>query len=386
MDYSRASWTRFDRRAEELLITCMKKDAVGSRAREIAGLIRSGADLRAAGNMAAAKGVSWLAYRALIFFTPSDDKGREAMRALQVSCGTSSVANEYYKEELKRVLRYFSERGIAVIPLKGIALAERLYGDVAARDRSVDTDLLVKEKDRERGAAALKELGYIPAYAGETEAYEWCRTFHNPKKNMIELHWDITMMVRSPERIEGLWRGARPRQWEGVSFYDLEPAELLLYLAAHLVNSDSFRHLKYLCDIDRLIGKYGNEIEWDSLIAKAVEWRLSGSLYTALKVTGDILGTDFPEDELRRLRVSFPKKIFIRAFAGRSVVFRSRVRRRILDKFLSYILFEIMEANSLKDHVNIFKRVLFPPREMMENRTYFGRFCNGVRRLFNKDV
>ena len=197
---------------------------------------------------------------------------------------------------------------------------------------------------------------------------------------MIELHWDITMMVRSTERIEGLWEGAEETKWEGVSFYDLKPEELLLYLSAHLVNSDSFRKLKYICDIDRLIDKYGNGIDWDALAERCVKWRLRGSLYAALKVTGSIFDVNFPKDILGKLRLSLPKRIFITTFANKRVMLRSRFRRRLLDSFLSYILFEISEAGSFKDHVNVFKRVCWPPREIMGKRGYLERLCSGAVR------
>lgn len=368
-----------DKRTERLLAASLKKDAA-THEEALLGLIKEGADLETIARTARERGVSSLVYRALRFYVPVDKIGERSLQSLRVSHAASSAVNEYYKDELVRVLEHFSALDIAVIPLKGITLAHRLYGDIASRDRSVDVDLLVREKDKDRAGAALKELGYARAPADEISSYEWCHTFHKPRARMIELHWDITMMVRSTERIEGLWEGAEETKWEGVSFYDLKPEELLLYLSAHLVNSDSFRKLKYLCDIDRLIDKYGNDIDWDALAEKAVKWRLRGSLYAALKVTDSIFDVNFPKDILGKLRLSLPKRIFITTFANKRVMLRSRFRRRLLDSFLSYILFEISEAGSFKDHVNVFKRVCWPPREIMGKRGYLERLCSGAVR------
>jgi hypothetical protein len=379
MNYSRARSAVLDKRTEKLLVASLKKDAA-THEEALLGLIKEGADLEILARTSRERGVSSLVYRALRFYVPADKTEERSFQSLRISHTASSAVNEYYKDELVRVLEHFAAFGIAAIPLKGITLANRLYGDITSRDRSVDVDLLVREKDKDRAGAALKELGYVRAPADEIGSYEWCRTFHKPRARMIELHWDITMMVRSTERIEGLWEGAEEVKWEGASFYDFKPEELLLYLSAHLVNSDSFRKLKYLCDIDRLIGKYGNDIDWAVLSEKAVKWRLRGSLYAALKITGSIFNVNFPKDIFSKLRLSLPKRIFITAFANKRVMLRSRFRRRLLDSFLSYILFEISEAASFKDYTNIFKRVCWPPKEIMGKRGYLERLCSGAMR------
>ena len=45
----------------------------------------------------------------------------------------NALRNQLLAEELARLLGLLSEAGIQVIPLKGVALAQSLYGDVAAR-------------------------------------------------------------------------------------------------------------------------------------------------------------------------------------------------------------------------------------------------------------
>ena len=266
---------------EELLFACARPQD-GPRRDEIISLIRRGVDLEYLRDLAVNHHVSSLVYNALKFYTPSSPPEERAIKGLRVSCLALSAANSFYKKELMRILASFAEKDIPVIPLKGILLSEYLYGDAESRDQSADIDLLVKEETLERARSLLERIGYALKPSGEIKEYMWSCNFIKPGMPEIDLHWDITMMVRGRERIEGLWRGAAPVDSGGVRYHYFKPEELLLYLSAHLVNSGAFRQLRHIRDIERLIEKYGNEIDWNSVVRKAREWRLSGSLYAAL--------------------------------------------------------------------------------------------------------
>lgn len=345
------------RRAERLLLLSLRRDS-RYRKKEILALIKEGIDFEYFAQIAREKGVASIAYQSLKFYTPAGYAEKKALHDLRVSYLMTAAANSHYKEELIRILAAFRRRGVEVIPLKGIALSERLYGDIASRDRSVDVDLLVMEKDKERGRRILEDMGYSFTPVDEREEYKWYYAFHKQGQKMIELHWDITMMVRSPERIEGLWRGTEIAAAAGVQYADFKPEELLLYLSAHLVNSDSFRKLKYVCDINRLIEKYQSRIDWDLLIEKAKEWNMQGSLYTALKLNHELLGFKMPTGLLRRMNIPMANRILIRLLANKTVILkRGSFRRRFLDVFLSYILLELVEAASVGDFIAVIKRV-----------------------------
>ena len=165
------------RRAEKLLFVSVRSDA-NCREEEILRLIKEGIDFEYFVRVAREKGVSSLAYQALKFYTPSNDTEKKALHDLRVSYLMTTAANNHYKEELIRILAAFRERGVEVIPLKGIALAERLYGDITSRDQSVDVDLLFREKDKERGRRILEDMGYSFTPVNEREEYKWYYAFH----------------------------------------------------------------------------------------------------------------------------------------------------------------------------------------------------------------
>jgi hypothetical protein len=384
-------------RTEELLFACSRAQGPGPRRDEIRALIRRGADLESLRSLAVNHHVSSLVYNALKSYTPSSPAEEKAIKGLRISCLANSAANSFYKKELMRILAAFAEKNIPVIPLKGILLSEYLYGDAESRDRSVDIDLLVKEETLENARSLLERIGYAFKPAGEIEEYLWSYNFIKPGMPAIDLHWDITMMVRSRKRIDSLWYGAQPANADGVEYYYFGPEEQLLYLSAHLVNSGAFRQLRHIRDIERLIERYGNEIDWNSVVRKAREWRLSGSLYAALilvrqslkagllrphfvQARNDDVKWEMPQDP----GISLSKRLFIRFFVGKKVVTGDGFRRRLLDAFLSYTFFEIVEAASLKDYLDIFKRIFFPPREIVGESGYCRRIIRGAVKISNQ--
>jgi hypothetical protein len=71
----------------------------------------------------------------------------------------SALRNQSLAEELARLLSLLGEAGIRVVPLKGVALAQSLYGDVAARV-CVDIDILVPPANVVQAIDLLLPSGY----------------------------------------------------------------------------------------------------------------------------------------------------------------------------------------------------------------------------------
>ena len=373
-------------RTERLLFACARAQEDDVRRDEVAELIERGVDFEYLCFLAADHHVSALLFDALKSCEPSSDPEKKAIKSLRVSCLASEAANSFYKEELMKILANFAERDIPVIPLKGILLSEYLYGNIESRDKSADIDLLVKEDDARRARSALEDIGYAFKPVGEIKEYTWYYSFVKPGFPEIDLHLDITMMVRSRRRIDGMWSFARTADISGVKYYYFKPEEMLLYLSAHLVNSGAFRQLRHIRDIERLIKKYGNGIDWNSVIRKAREWRLSGSLYTALILIERSSGFKFPREILREIKISATKRFFIRSFADKKVVAGRGFRRKFLDIFLSYIFFEIVEAASFKDYRGIFKRIFLPPREKVGETGYGLRIFKGAVKMARRII
>lgn len=275
-----------------------------------------------------------------------------------------------YHRELLCILKDFSLRKISVMPLKGAYLSHYLHKDISARGISVDFDLLIKEEDIKKACDLMREWGYKEASETEIESYRWQKDFFKEGFYAVDLHWDITMMNRSKERIEGLWQDAKRAEirnnGEAIIYYKWTNEALLVYLCVNLINSKGYRSLRYFFDIDALI-RNSEGFDWDNLIDKAHKYKVNNSVYASLMKTKVMLGTKIPQYVLDRLRPSITKRLLIGIFLAKAVIFENCIRRKILDGFLSYIFFELLEAMTIKDYLKIIKRVLFPPVEALGN-------------------
>ncbi len=87
------------------------------------------------------------------------------------------LRNTALADELLRVLAAFRQAGVAALPVKGLVLAETLYGSLALRPLG-DLDVLVRPADLPRARAALGALGFAQAdEPGYENAYH---PYHDP--------------------------------------------------------------------------------------------------------------------------------------------------------------------------------------------------------------
>jgi hypothetical protein len=282
------------------------------------------------------------------------------------------------KKELSAILEAFSENSLPVVCLKGPELSQRIYGDDSARGISADIDLLIKEEDKLKAQAALETLGYSCVPDIEIKEWSWQFIFFKPGATTIDLHWDITMTMRSRTRIEGLWGNIAPAGSGGLRHYELNDETLLLYLCAHLTSSDACRNLKYICDLNEFIDQRGPSLDWDKVASTAITWKLSASLYTGLVLSKELFSTQLPRTILLRVKPSLPKRFFIGLVANRKFVLNDPLAKKIMNRFLSYIFFDLIEARSLNEYIQVFNRVFFPPDDFMKGRSRILRLFKGL--------
>lgn len=103
-----------------------------------------------------------------------------------------------------RVQRLLEVRGLRCLPLKGAALAERLYDSVAHRPMT-DVDLLVLD-DWPRAVTLLQEAGFA-----EQEQADHARVFLDPASGaVVELHRAVASCARLfPLDLDAAWRRCR---------------------------------------------------------------------------------------------------------------------------------------------------------------------------------
>ncbi len=176
--------------------------------------------------------------------------------------------------ELARLGRLFADSGIAVIPLKGVALSQELYGDPCVRS-SGDIDILVPSECTERAEELLIDAGYSHALGfhamSKKQKQHIIKTSHhheyvNDAKGVhVELHWRSYLWTE--DQVARLWESSDAITWLDAGLSRLGRDENILFLADH-----GARHgwvfLKWLSDLAMLME---NEPEgvWLSLYVRA---------------------------------------------------------------------------------------------------------------------
>jgi hypothetical protein len=171
------------------------------------------------------------------------------------------------------------DAGIPAIPLKGIALAESLYGDLALRVCS-DLDVLVPPRHAIDAFHIIVAAGYKPEFTQprlldlEVRYGRDCSLSRQAGASTfaIDLHWGLAW--GGPfERglLEQLWAEASPATFRGVPAFALSAEWDFLYLALHAARH-GWLTLKWYADLDRLCRR--GMVDWKKAneTAKSLGW------------------------------------------------------------------------------------------------------------------
>jgi hypothetical protein len=256
---------------------------------------------------AEAHGVVPLAARSLVALGWPDVPS-PVRAAFEAARRINAARNALLARALGRVLEGLGRVGVPVIPLKGVALSESLYGDAALRV-SADLDVLVPRECVARAWTVLGELGYgIADHEERVEASEVGLllesnieyAFASPEAAgcPVELHWDIAWRwPHSALAIADLWADARPRPFRGAPALALAPEWELLYLAVHAARH-RWGALKWLVDIHEICRRGG--LDWGKVRAKADRFGLTEALEISIQASAVLFDTPIPSRDPSR--------------------------------------------------------------------------------------
>jgi len=207
---------------------------------------------------------------------------------------------------LKLILHKFHETGIPVVILKGVALADKVYGNIGLRPM-YDIDLLVKKQDLDRVNNIISGLQCSPDLRSEEG-----KSYHNRYLNQdntigIEVHWDIENTANPfTLNIDEFWERTETEEIQGTQVLVFSPEDLILYLCLHTAYHHKFSQylitLKQLCDITESISYYRNKFDWSQLNALARQYGLSKPVYCTLYIVENLFKAGIPLDEISALR------------------------------------------------------------------------------------
>lgn len=196
----------------------------------------------------------------------------------------------------------FTAAGLPHVVLKGMALAEPLYGNPALRPMD-DVDVLVLRSHARRAREALEALGWRAAASFEHDLGRRAASmFVGPAGLAIDLHWDLVDDKSGPAA--GRWaRGAWERAREG----RLAPTDALVHACVHLTVNHGLLGALARCDIALMAMRWAAAIDWDLLVAAAGDARLRGGVWAALCCTEATLRPGIPAGVLAALAPRGPR-------------------------------------------------------------------------------
>lgn len=295
-----------------------------------------------------------------------------ALAALRRHAFRTAARSLELSVELAELLPALGAAGIPCAPLRGPALAERLYGERTARPMG-DLDLLVRRADLPRVRALLLARGYreLDRRPGFAERYSYTLEMYRerPPAVVVEPHWTIAYPPASRHLdMEPVWARAAPVTMLGLPALALSPADLLLHLCLHLAHADG-APLLWRYEIDRLIRQ--EAVDWDVLVPDARQAGVGATVRDALAGVARLFGTPVPAPALLALE-------------SRAAGLAERVARTSVDGRESLaLLFELRGARARIDYA---LAILFPSPDFMRihygvagraglTRAYLGRGC-----------
>lgn len=279
----------------ELLLCCGRMHLDSDTVDHMRTLLRKDLDWGRLLAMAEKHRVMPLLYRNLFRWGSHAVPG-DTFKVLRSSFLFTAQRNLVLTRTLLRLLHLFHERTIRTIPYKGTVLAKAVYGKVSLRQVH-DLDLLVHERDFQRGRELLLSHGYVLA-----ETFDQEQSFRHRKSNIeVDLHWGFAPFY-FPLKVDfdGLWQRIVPVDLDGSTAMTFSPEDLLLILCIQVAKDSwerrqQLEHLSKVCDIAELI-RVGERLDWCFIIHQAGELGVARILHFGLCLARELLGARIPQD------------------------------------------------------------------------------------------
>jgi hypothetical protein len=219
---------------------------------------------------------------------------------LKQAFAKNRLKNALLVQQLVRVLRLLAASGVRAIPVKGLALADSLYGNFAMRYVS-DLDILVPPGQALAARRALIAHGYESPFPEwffrhfqfrtNPDCWLWAR--EPRRRHLVELHWRVLEHTsRGREATEDLWAEARPALCFGAPAYALSAEWEFLYVAWH-ASGESPVLLKWLADVHDLGAN--RSIDWEKVWEKAERFEVARPVEKVLNIVEELFDGPAPQ-------------------------------------------------------------------------------------------
>ena len=286
-----------------LLLTACSQISPEEKAERIRAHLQKPINWKALCHLADHHGVRPLLYQSLDAI--ETDVPREELRVLQRLHQTNVHKTLFLSRELIRIVEHLSAQGLEILPYKGLALAEAVYGDIALRQAG-DIDLLIRPQDFARVRDAVADLGYtaqtsLPAAQERAylkSGYE-CAFDGTAGRNLLEVQWALQPRFYAVDfDMEGLFRRAVTIDVAGHSMKTPSSEDLFIVLALHAAKH-VWGRLVWLCDLERIMS--APTLDWNWIGPQARRLGIVRILRVTMMLARDMLGAVIPVAAERNL-------------------------------------------------------------------------------------
>jgi putative nucleotidyltransferase-like protein len=186
--------------------------------------------------------------------------------------------------------------GRPALLLKGVDLAERLYGDLGQRPM-LDIDFLVRTDDIAAYDSHLRGLGFDPSPPPQPALINSDRHHHTHYRSStatdlpLELHWRLVNDERYRSiDVEGIWARSLPLPAVAPDARIMAPEDLFLYLCLHLKQHTFDTPLTQIWDLAEMLHSPGLPLDWAIVWQRAHDWHLTRTVKVALHLVSTTLG------------------------------------------------------------------------------------------------
>ena len=258
-------------------------------------------------------------------------------------------------QEVLSITRAFLSAGLAIIPYKGPALAEELWGSFSLRN-CADLDFLVTARDVHRASELLEQLGYerlalIPANLrpaiirnASEEQYR-----HRESGLLLELQWSPAPRVFGLSfDADSIWQRTRSIDFAGERVLSPFLEDLLMLLCVHGWKHNWSR-LLWVGDVAQLVRRF--HIDWESLFESSRKQGLLGILTLGLQMANVLFGVPLPP-------VCLVIDAAIQRLADKLI---QRMQANEPCSYLEWHRFMLVARDSSADRVKQVSRFIFTP-------------------------
>ena len=308
------------------------------------------------------------------------------LRRLNNAVWLTLIQNLRRQGHLRKMHAACESAGIPFLLMKGLWLAETIYGDLKARGSS-DIDLLLRPQDMPRFTQLAHANGFdIPRSCTDIRNLAMTtnefKLIHPVTGAFFDIHWSLTHPIDETAVDEDtFWQRSEIVTLAGQPCRSLCLEDHVLLLCFHAAIHHRFAYVgpRALLDIAQVITRLPRPIAWDDFMARAHELGWSRGVWLVLDLVREHLGVTPPPTVLDGLRPLGADEQDIRQ-AALEAMFLHGTFQQMLGRTFERL---VIAATARKRGVLLFKR-LFPSRRFIANYFTVGIDHPGIQWLYVK--